>query len=142
MPFMVLVVIRREKCARQKQEKGGKKFCQMSKCFSVVLLSALLLLASNLCCGGASSAGSPTVPFPPIVPHPMSFSNGTKSLVVNGNHMLLSMVGLQLKEVQSAFARFCSRTFVHQATELNLTTILMITVTTDNMTLQLGVDES
>ena len=116
----------------------------MSKCFSVVILSALLLLlASNLCCGGASSAGSPTAPSPPILPHPLQFRNGSWSIFVDGNHMKFSVTGYGKKEVQSAFARFCARTFVHQAAELNVTSVgeVEISVTTPNTDLQLGVDE-
>ena len=85
--------------------KAAKK--QMSKCFSVVILSALLLLlASNLCCGGASSVGSPTAPFPPIVPHPLQFANGSWNIFVDGNHMKVTHTGYGEKEIQSAFTRF------------------------------------
>lgn len=109
--------------------------CASRFVFAAELL--LLLLVAFALCDVLS-------PFPPIVPFPTNFTNGTDVAVFDAANVTLVVDGAAAQVLQRSFDRFLSRTIVHVAAACagRCLSRIHIQVADPVAELQLGVDES
>lgn len=126
-------------CHEGREGKKGFKTRRMTFKYAFLLFAALWV----------ATLADPIMPYPPIVPAPRGYWNGSDTIIVDAAHLKVVTPTSRVPALlQGAFERFKARTFVHEpnANTNNTPTAdsigsLYIQIANDTTPLQLGVEE-